>query len=204
MTSPTTLSHTTPSLKDNESQRLNQNDLEEVTTENIELQMVINRQITYQSTSLDTHPNLRNTGKHSKGNEQWDIESELAAEVLSSIESREEKLLKLKKYVQELENVYLSEDYEAIQREGIIMLEEIFQDLRLSTIEFAEAYGRWARFYARADHRRKKSFSLNNWNQDSHRKNYCVVIGYYGVGDLYGASEELKSNSKKFRRRYLV
>lgn len=198
MTSPTT-SHT-PSLKGNESQQLNQNELEEVTTENIELQMVINRQITYQSTSLDSHPDLR-TGKHSKGNEQWDIESELAAEVLSAVESREEKLLKLRKYAQELEKIYLSEGYEAIQREGIAMLEEIFQDLRLSTIDFAEAYGRWARFYARA-HRTKKSFSLSNWNQDSHRKNFCVVIGYYGVGDLYGASEEVKSNSKKFRRSY--
>jgi hypothetical protein len=186
-----------------EKQQQEETDLDqEIPVENVDLQMIFTKNISYQQKNAFPQK-LKNSET------LWSAESELAAEVLTIVEERETLIEKLQAYVKEMEKIYLEEgenkesNYESLKDEGKEMLETILQEVRLKTIEFANAYGSWARLYMKAQ-REKDLFSLKVWEKDSnaYQKKYCVVIGFYSVQNLYGASQPVQSQSNRFFRPY--
>jgi hypothetical protein len=186
-----------------EKQQQEDTDLDqEIPVENVDLQMIFTKNISYQQKNAFPQK-LKNSDT------LWSAESELAAEVLTIVEERETLIEKLQAYVKEMEKIYLEEgenkdsNYESLKDEGKEMLETILQEVRLKTIEFANAYGSWSRLYMKAQ-QKKDLFSLKVWEKDSnaYQKKYCVVIGFYSVQNLYGASQPVQSQSNRFFRPY--
>jgi hypothetical protein len=143
--------------------------IEDITLENVEETLLLSKNITYQSSENEKlHASTSSKGKEKKmirEHDAFDVESELSSEVIVAIEKREAILLKLEKFIKELERVYLTEGYDTATQEGKELLEGIFDELRHATLEFSEAYGAWSRVYMKVNTGKLKS-QLKAWEKD--------------------------------------
>lgn len=163
----------------------------EIPLENVDLQMIFSKNISYQP--KDYFPE-----KLKNSEILWSAESELASELLHVIEEREVLVERIQQYAAEMEKLFLenSTNYESLKKEGKDMFEDILGSLRLKTLELSKVYASWARLYMRAQ--RKKSISaLKVWEKHAYHKNYCVIVGFYSIHNLYGSSQPIQSDNKR-------
>ena len=175
-----------------------------------ELNLTLGKKINYQSSSQGYIA----TGSPSKGdrtpatatNNYYSAEAEMAGEVVRLIEEREELLLKLKLEADRLNTIYLESDGSLSEQLPILMepLFSLITAMQKATIDLSEGVGAWARIVHKEKlYLAKKAKKLNLFDSANdprrHRK-YCVLIAQKSAHDLYPASKELVSSSKRLSR----
>lgn len=132
----------------------------------------------------------------------WSVENELSTDVIAAIESRESILQEISILLQNLNKFYFEHGMPSVVSH-IDTLQSLLKKLSSTTADFLEAYGAWGRASIRA-----KQHSLSAKSSGGipfsvrPKRTFGVVLAHYGVDDLYGPSEAVKSNVKKFTRNY--
>lgn len=163
----------------------------------VDLDMVVTKGITYQHTTTSTLPPAMQS-------QSWSAESELSTEVLACVEKREVILQQLQLALRGLQQVYLEHGLPAAKAQSR-QVRDLLQEMRLITLDFAEAYGAWARVVVRQQvyaAKASKASAKILYPVGEDNRAYCVVIAYHSVNELYPVSLPMKSTVKRFTRDY--